>query len=34
MELTQLSGKTTEGVQQINQQWGIGSTKTGAEQGN
>jgi hypothetical protein len=34
MELTQLSGKTTEGMQQINQQWGIGSRKTEAEQDN
>jgi hypothetical protein len=32
--LTQLTGKTTEGKQQINRQRGIGSRKTGAEQVN
>jgi hypothetical protein len=32
--LTQLSGKTIEGMQQINRQRGIGSRRTEAEQGN
>jgi hypothetical protein len=32
--LPQLSGKTTEGMQQINRQRGIGSRKTEAEPGN